>query len=119
MQNMRAELDLVRAANLAARAQIDLSDRSIARITQALRELSETVPDDITVNIDEFMVNDEMLRLRGTTDSFGSVDRIEAAILANPLFPGAKKSDVNKARDSKMRFMVTIPREPEEEEVGG
>ena len=83
-----------------------------------LKELSDTVPAGITVDLDEFLANDEMIRIRGTTDSFGSVDRIEAAILANPKFAGAKKSDVNKARDGKMRFVVTIPRE-QEEEVGG
>ncbi len=85
---------------------------------ELLKELSDTVPSAITVDLDEFLANDEMIRIRGTTDSFGSVDRIEAAILGNPKFAGAKKSDVNKARDGKMRFVVTIPRELEEE-VGG
>ena len=85
---------------------------------ELMKELSDTVPSNIVVDLDEFLANDEMIRIRGTTDSFGSVDRIEAAILANPKFAGAKKSDVNKARDGKMRFVVTIPRELEEE-VGG
>ncbi len=85
---------------------------------EAMKELSTTVPDDITVDIDEYLANNDMIRIRGQTDSFGSVDRIEAAILANPRFVGAQKSDVNKARDGKMRFVVTIPRYPEEE-VGG
>jgi general secretion pathway protein L len=85
---------------------------------EALKELSDTVPAGITIDLDEFLANDELIRIRGTTDSFGSVDKIEAAILDNPIFAGAKKSDVNKARDGKMRFVVTIPRE-QEEEVGG
>ena len=85
---------------------------------EAMKELSSTVPEDIVVDIDEFLANDDMIRIRGQTDSFGSVDRIEAAILGNPKFAGAQKSDVNKARDGKMRFVVTIPRYPVEE-VGG
>jgi type II secretion system protein L len=82
---------------------------------EALKELSDTVPSNILVDIDEYLANNEMIRIRGNTDSFGSVDRIEAEILANPKFKGAKKSDVNKARDGKMRFVMTIPRVQEEE----
>ena len=71
------------------------------------------------VDLDEYMVNNEMVRIRGITDSFGSVDKIEAAILDREMFRGAKKSDVNKSRDGKMRFVVTIPRVYEGEEVEG
>ena len=84
-----------------------------------LRELSKAIPDDIVVDLDEYMVNNEMVRIRGITDSFGSVDKIEAAILDREMFRGAKKSDVNKSRDGKMRFVVTIPRVYEGEEVEG
>ena len=84
----------------------------------ALREISNTVPVDVPVDIDEYFVDREMIRVRGQTDSFGSVDRLEAAILANDQFHDAKKSDVNKARDGKMRFTVTIPRSSEEEVEG-
>ncbi|MEE2829008.1 MAG: pilus assembly protein PilM [Myxococcota bacterium] len=84
-----------------------------------LRELSNTVPTGIAVDLDEYLVNAEMIRIRGETDSFGSVDKVEAAILKNEMFKGAKKSDVNKSRDGKMRFIVTIPRKSEDQEVGG
>jgi len=84
-----------------------------------LRELSNTIPADITVDLEEYLVNGEMVRIRGTTDSFGSIDKIEAAILEKDMFQGAKKSDVNKSRDGKMRFVVTIPRSYEEAEVEG
>ena len=81
----------------------------------ALKILSETVPSNVTVDVDEYLVNDEMIRIRGQTDSFGSVDTIEAEIQKRPGWGEAKKSDVSKARDGKMRFVVTIPREPTEE----
>ena len=35
------------------------------------------------------------------------------------MFRGAKKSDVNKSRDGKMRFNLTVPRVHEDEEVEG
>ena len=84
-----------------------------------LRELSNTVPSDLVVDVDEYVVNDDMMKIRGITDSFGSVDKIEAAILEKDMFRGAKKSDVNKSRDGKMRFNLTVPRVHEDEEVEG
>ncbi|MCO4771705.1 MAG: pilus assembly protein PilM [Deltaproteobacteria bacterium] len=85
----------------------------------ALKILSEVVPNNVTVDVDEYLVNDEMIRIRGQTDSFQSVDSIEAAIQGRPGWGEAKKSDVSKARDGKMRFVVTIPREPTEAEDEG
>lgn len=81
-----------------------------------VRELSQTIPEAIVVDVDELIVDSESIRIRGRTDSFGSVDRIEAALIGNPSFAGAKKSDVNKNNDGKTRFLVTIPREPGEEQ---
>jgi len=85
----------------------------------ALKELSDAIPATILVDLDEYLVNDEVIRVRGVTDSFKSVDDIEAAVLAKPEFPGAKKSDVSKGRDDKMKFVVTVPRIFEDEETDG
>ena len=85
----------------------------------ALKTISEAVPKDVVVDVDEFMVNDEMIRIRGTTDSYGSVDTIEAKIKSKPIFQQAEKSDVNKGREGKTRFVVRSPRVPAEEEDQG
>jgi general secretion pathway protein L len=82
----------------------------------ALKEISEAVPTSVVVDVDEFMINDEMVRIRGTTDSYGSVDTIEAQIKARPMFQQAEKSDVNKAADGQARFVVRAPRQPATEE---
>ena len=82
---------------------------------EALKEISEAVPTTVVVDVDEFMINDEMVRIRGTTDSYGSVDTIEAQIKARPMFAQAEKSDVNKARDGQARFVVRAPRQPVDE----
>ena len=85
----------------------------------ALKIMSEAVPPNIVVDVDEYLVNNEMIRIRGQTDSFQSVDSIESSIKGQPGWAGATKSDVSKARDGKMRFVVTIPREPSDEEDEG
>ncbi len=85
---------------------------------EALRELSTTIASDTKVDVDEYLANQDMIRIRGTTDSFGSADKIEAQALGNPKFAGAENSDVNKARDGSMRFVLTIPRYPEFPEGG-
>ncbi len=85
----------------------------------ALRELSVLMPDNVKVDVSEYLVNNEMIRVQAKTDSFGSVDTIEAAILARPMFKGAQKSNVNKARNGQMSFTVTIPRQESAEEDEG
>ena len=82
----------------------------------ALRELSMIMPDSVKVDVSEYLVNNEMIRIQAKTDSFGSVDNIEAAILDNRRFKGAQKSNVNKARNGQMSFTVTIPRNAASEE---
>jgi general secretion pathway protein L len=84
---------------------------------EVLRELSSILPASRQLNIDEFLVNQDMIRLRGTTDSYGSGESIEADALKSPKFPGAVVSDLNKdSRSGKTRFILTIPRYPEETE---
>ncbi len=85
----------------------------------ALREISKIMPTSVTVDVSEYLVNNEMIRIQAKTDSFGSVDTIEAAILESPRFKGAQKSNVNKARNGKMSFTVTIPRNASDEEEEG
>jgi len=85
----------------------------------ALREISKIMPTSVTVDVSEYLVNNEMIRIQAKTDSFGSVDTIEAAILESPRFKGAQKSNVNKARNGKMSFTVTIPRNESSEEEEG
>jgi hypothetical protein len=85
----------------------------------ALRELSGTIPANVKLDVSEYLVNSEMIRIQAKTDSFGSVDSIEAAILENPRFKGAQKSNVNKARNGQMSFTVTIPRNGSAEEDEG
>jgi general secretion pathway protein L len=85
----------------------------------ALKQMSELVPTDVTVDVDEFTVDSEVVRIRGETDSFQSVDRIEAAVQAGAGWQGAEKSDVNKTPQGKMRFVLTVPRVPQQTEVGG
>jgi hypothetical protein len=74
------------------------------------------MPDSVKVDVSEYLVNNEMIRIQAKTDSFGSVDTIEAAILDNRRFKGAQKSNVNKARNGQMSFTVTIPRNAASEE---
>ena len=83
------------------------------------RRFAEEGAQLVIVDVSEYLVNNEMIRIQAKTDSFGSVDSIEAAILGNVHFKGAQKSNVNKARNGKMSFTVTIPRTGSEEEEEG
>jgi hypothetical protein len=85
----------------------------------ALKEISEAIPTNVKVNVDEFLVTNELIRIRGVTESYGNVDTLEASIKRNPRFSGAEKSDVSKNREGKARFIVQAPREPADGEEEG
>lgn len=86
---------------------------------RALKEISEAVPKNVKIDVDEFIVNEEIIRLRANTDSLTTVDVIEAAIREKPNYASAEKSDVTKNRDQSARFIVQAPREPGGEETDG
>ncbi|MCP4871015.1 MAG: pilus assembly protein PilM [Proteobacteria bacterium] len=77
---------------------------------ESMREISNALPSARKVDVDEYLVNTEMIRLRGKTDSYGTGEALEADALGSEKFPGAEVSDLNKARDGSTTFILTIPR---------
>lgn len=83
---------------------------------ESLREISSVLPAARKIDVDEFLVNNEMIRLRGKTDSYGTGEAIEDDAKKSTRFPGAEVSDLNKARDGATTFILTIPRYADETE---
>ncbi|MCK6527492.1 type II secretion system protein GspL [Myxococcota bacterium] len=74
-----------------------------------LKRLSEVVPVDVKVDLDELSVSDEVINLRGRTDSFDAVDRVESALKKDAEFVAAYKHD-RTGSAGVTRFAITIPR---------
>jgi len=72
---------------VAPRAQLEATAAALARrpgtagdVLALLRELSARVPSDVRVGIDELAVEGDVLRLRGRTDRFESIDAVTRAL---------------------------------------
>jgi type IV pilus assembly protein PilM len=80
-----------------------------------LRKLSDSVPKNIKVDVDEFSVNEEALRLKCRTDSFEDADQLMGIVQRVEEFAHAEKSGQTRStRDGTTRFTITIPFETQE-----
>ena len=72
---------------VAPRAQLEAAAAAVARrpgtagdVLALLRELSARVPADVRLGVDELAVEGDVLRLRGRTDRFESIDAVTRAL---------------------------------------
>ena len=74
-----------------------------------LNTISEKIPKDIVVSIDDLMIDKNKIRIQGDTDSFESVERMKKEFEAIPFF---KKIDVGDAKLSadqkKVKFRIIV-----------
>jgi len=80
-----------------------------------LKDVSLAVPKEHKIDVDYLEISPDAVKLRGNTDKFETVDKIESAVKRNPQFAQAAAHDKVKGRDGSTRFEMTIPLgEPEE-----
>ncbi|HWP35692.1 MAG TPA: cell division protein FtsA, partial [Thermodesulfobacteriota bacterium] len=109
---------------LALRAQTEALKKELAQIgglagsrltpLDLLAELSQRVPRDVRIDVQEFVVERDQVRLRAETDSFESVDRIKAELLKFDQVKDIQVSDarVNAAQTAVgFRFTIALARE--------
>jgi Tfp pilus assembly PilM family ATPase/Tfp pilus assembly protein PilN len=74
-----------------------------------LRELSERIPPDITVEFREFVAEADRIRIDGVTTSFDSIDKIQARMQQYPGFSSVAVSDAKAGVEAdKVIFKMTI-----------
>lgn len=78
------------------------------RAMDLLKEISTVAPakEELALELDEFFIDGEQLKLRGTTGSFDDVEKIEKAI-QGASFVKELKNDVS-TKDGKKFFSITI-----------
>ena len=82
---------------------------SVPSALECLRLLSSSLPEQVKLDLDEFSLDDEALRLRGTTESFEAAETIRKAAAA--LFPlrDAQLKDVKTSVDGrKVEFRLIL-----------
>ncbi len=73
-----------------------------------LREISTRVPSNLDVTLDLLSIDEERIRLHGSTRSFELVERLETELEKVPFFSQVNVGDVQAERDGGKSFNVTI-----------
>ena len=74
-----------------------------------LAEISANIPEALDVRLARFVVDDNGLRLKGTTDTFNTVDAIKKGLEQSPAFSNVEISAANlDAKSSKIRFELKL-----------
>jgi general secretion pathway protein L len=67
---------------------------AVASPLELLRQLSSTLPEQITLDLDEWTLDEESARLRGTTTSFDAAETIKTAVAGLGIFREVQLKDV-------------------------
>ncbi|MBI5192641.1 MAG: pilus assembly protein PilM [Nitrospirae bacterium] len=71
--------------------------------------MSEKIPKEIKVNIDDLLIDKSKVRLQGDTDSFENVEKIKKEFEAVPLFKKVDVADAKLGADQKkVKFRIVI-----------
>ncbi len=74
-----------------------------------LTTLTEKIPKDINVNIDDLMIDKTKIKVQGDTDSFENVERIKREFETVPLFKKVDVGDAKLAADQKkVKFRIIV-----------
>ncbi len=74
-----------------------------------LAEVSANIPESIDIRLARFVVDDNGLRLRGTTDTFNTVDAIKKGLEQSPAFNNVEISSASlDPKSSKIRFELKL-----------
>jgi type II secretion system protein L len=78
-------------------------------IIDILAEISANIPESLDVRLARFVVDDTGVRLKGTTDTFNTVDAIKKGLEQSPAFSNVEISAANlDAKSSKIRFELKL-----------
>ena len=78
-------------------------------ILDILAEISAHIPETLDVRLARFVVDDNGLRIKGTTDTFNTVDAIKKGLEQSPAFSNVEISAANlDAKSSKIRFELKL-----------
>ena len=78
-------------------------------LVHVLTEISARIPDGLAVVFEELTVDGQVVRMRGHTESFGTVDQLRTALASFPNFTDIRVSEIQD--DEKLgvkNFSITI-----------
>lgn len=88
------------------------SDRP--KTLELLRQITEAVPAQTPVTVDDFAIDDDGIRLHARTDSYESVDVVKRALQSVPGLHDPEVKDVKAGVDGRIEFRIALRFAPEE-----
>ena len=73
-----------------------------------MRTITAAVPDSVTVDTDEYVMDPESVRIKARTDSFEAADTIKQQLLNTHYFADVQVKDVKAAPDGKGDFRLAL-----------
>ena len=81
-----------------------------------MTRLSAAIPTELKIKFDEIAIDRNVIRIKVTTDSYESADRLENELRAEPIFAKVDVSgQVKRQRDGSVTFSLSIPLDTSEE----
>jgi general secretion pathway protein L len=78
-------------------------------VLEILNDISERVPKDLTVQVDRMVVDQEGIQLRGTTDTFNTVDSIKKGLESSQIYRDVVIASANLDQSGKgVRFEIKM-----------
>lgn len=75
---------------------------------EALKKISEAIPDTIKVDVTKLEITSDAIRLSGSTTDYESVDRVVSELGKVKEFISIHKDEARKAGDADIRFKLTV-----------
>ncbi len=77
-------------------------------VLDAMKAITDGVPQDIRVSFQEFTMENDRIKLQGDAPSFETVDRIKAELQKSPLLAEVNVLDTRMGTDNKVKFRLDI-----------
>jgi type II secretion system protein L len=77
-------------------------------VLDAMKAITDGVPQEIRVSFQEFNMENDRIRLQGDAPSFEAVDRIKAELQKSPLLAEVNVLDTRMGTDNKVKFRLDI-----------
>ncbi len=78
------------------------------RVLDVIRAMSESVPAEIPIDIKQFDLKSDFVKIEAITDNFQSVNKIESELGKHEIFKSVDREDAKKTVGNKIKFKLTM-----------
>ena len=102
---LQAEVD---AAQKRLTILAGLAPANGATAIDVMRTIASTIPDSVPLDVDEYIMEPEAVRIKAKTDSFEAADTIKQQLINTHYFADVQVKDVKSAADGRVDFRLVL-----------